>query len=182
MKINLLPEDERPLKQSQVRWEFLVGLIAILALGASVVFSWLETGQVTALTQTYAEALAREALLMKQVQTVEQLRKDVNALEAQLNSLEDLRATRHAELALLPSLVEHSLPQLWIEALAWNSTRVDIAGYTRDMTSLSSYLNQLNERSEEAVLSYVQPVEGTDFIVFGLEVKGVRDHGAAALH
>ena len=30
MRINLLPREERPLKQTEVRWEFIAGLIATL--------------------------------------------------------------------------------------------------------------------------------------------------------
>jgi hypothetical protein len=60
VRINLLPKEERPLKQSQVRWEFLVGLLGFLALAAVLVFSWVENARLQTLTAAHQDALARQ--------------------------------------------------------------------------------------------------------------------------
>ncbi|HHU62417.1 MAG TPA: hypothetical protein GXZ55_10770, partial [Natronincola sp.] len=81
MRINLLPREERPLKQTEVRWEFIAGLIATLlflsvigvTIGATVYGNRLEAITV--------EAQARQAILRRQVQ-------DVNAIQARISSHE----------------------------------------------------------------------------------------------
>jgi len=67
VRINLLPKEERPLKQSQVRWEFLVGLLGFLALAAVLVFSWVENARLQTLTAAHQDALARQTVLQAQV-------------------------------------------------------------------------------------------------------------------
>lgn len=173
MKINLLPKEERPLKQSQVRWEFLVGLVGVLALGTVLVFSWLETAKVQNLAFVYSEVQSREALLQKQVQVVQNLKKELTTLEAKEKGYTGLLVEQDQSVGLLPVLTKHPFPKLWIEALIWEKTKVELIGYTQEMTSLSQYLNYLNELGEQALLQAVYPYEGTDFFVFSIEVKGV---------
>jgi Tfp pilus assembly protein PilN len=171
MRINLLPKEERPLKQSQVRWEFLVSLVGVLLLGAVLAFSWLETAKIHTLNSALTEARSREAFLQKQVQAVQSLRRDLTALETQEEKYGDLVVEQ--PLSVLPALTKHPFSQLWIEALVWRDSGVELVGYTQDMTSLSLYLNYLNELSDQALLQAVYPHEGTEFFVFSIEVKGV---------
>lgn len=180
MKINLLPKEERPLKQSEVRWEFLVGLIAFLALGTVLLFSWLEQGQVASLNQDLNRALAREATLQKQVQTVQALRASVSSLENQKQARLELLSPESQSLRILPQLMAHGIANLWIEGFTWREEQVELSGYTRSMTSLSQYLNYLNELSEEATLVVAQPLD--DFVVFMVEVKGVPRSDSAPLN
>jgi len=56
MKINLLPKEERPLRQSQVRWEFLVGLLGAVILGTVLVFTFLEVTTANRLQVAYDDA------------------------------------------------------------------------------------------------------------------------------
>ena len=74
MRINLLPKEDRPLKQSQVRWEFLVMLGGVLVLGAALVFSWVEGARLDTLNMARQEALSRETKLQRQIQELNQLR------------------------------------------------------------------------------------------------------------
>lgn len=180
MKINLLPKEERPLKQSEVRWEFLVGLIAFLALGTVLLFSWLEQGQVASLTQDLNQALVREATLQKQVQTVQALRASVSSLEEQKQARLALLSPESQSLRILPQLMGHGIANLWIEGVTWREEQVELSGYTRSMTSLSQFLNYLNELSEEAILAVAHPLE--DFVVFMVEVKGVPRSDSAPLN
>lgn len=182
MKINLLPKEERPLRQFQVRWEFLVCLIGVLLLGAAIVFSWLEISAANRLSMAYEDALVRESLLQKQVQAVTVLRKELQSLEVKEKAYQDLTVKEGQSLTQIPTLFAHSIPSLWIEAVVWDITKVDLLGYTQDMTSLSSYLNYLNEGGRQAVLSFTHPMEGSDFLVFGIAVKGVGGHGSTPLH
>jgi len=65
MKINLLPKDERPLRQSQVRWEFVIGLVGVLLLGSGehALGSSKAGGRESSSARREA-ALAREARLL----------------------------------------------------------------------------------------------------------------------
>ncbi len=65
------------------------------------------------------------------------------------------------------------MPNLWIESLVWRAGRVELVGYTRDVTSLSRYLNYLNELSEESALQTIRAHDESGFSVFQLEVKGL---------
>lgn len=58
MRINLLPKEARPLKQSQVRWEFLVGILGLLILGVVTLFSVLGHLTVSDLQTAERDALA----------------------------------------------------------------------------------------------------------------------------
>ena len=115
MKINLLPKEERPLKHSQVRWEFLVGLLGLVALAAALSFSWLEGVRVESLEAALRDAQVREARLQVQVRDVNALRQEIAALEAQEDLLQGLLGgTGHAA-AALGAVGSFSLERLWIE-------------------------------------------------------------------
>lgn len=94
MRMNLLPKDERPLKQSQVRWEFLLGLAAFLVLGAVLTLTWVEATRVKALATVHEDALAREAVLIRQVQAVNALREEIKALESQEEVFKNILSPR----------------------------------------------------------------------------------------
>lgn len=179
MKINLLPKEERPLKRSEVRWEFLVGLFGILALGAVLLFSWLETAKLQDASVAHRDALNREAALQQQVVYVQELKKDLDALSHKSEAYEKLLSEPDQSLHLVPVLTGHGLPDLWVEALVWRQGKVELAGYTRDMTSLSQYLNYLNEHSAESSLQAIHPHQGSGFSVFNIEAKGVGEDDPA---
>lgn len=182
MKINLLPKEERPLKQSQVRWEFLVGLLGFLLLAGVLVFSWVENARFEALAHAYQDALARQELLQRQVQGVNAVRQEISALESREQLYQQVLSRSEHPLTALPEVSNHSLDQLWIEAVVCTAEKINVAGYTRDVTALSSYLNQLQTCGEEAELTHITPLDGTDFQVFGVEVKGVRVNVPAQLN
>lgn len=182
MRVNLLPKDQRPLKQSQVRWGFLVGLAGVLLLGATLLFSWIEINRVTSLHTSVLEAQNRDLLLQRQVQGVQTLRKEVADLEATEKSYGGLFAPRSETINLIPKLTAHPFDNLWVEASFWKGDQVELVGYTQNMTSLSQYLNYLNERSEQALLQTVHPYEETGFFVFSIQLKGVAGNDSAQLN
>ena len=174
MKINLLPPEERPLKQSEVRWEFLVALLAILLVGLAVLFAWMEKGQVAALTRDLNEAKIRELSLQRQVQEIQTIRSEIGALEEEEKVKRALLNAENDSLKRLPRVMSHGMAELWIEGITWTDQQVNISGYSKSMTALSRYLNHLNEVSEEASLAIVRPLENTGFVLFTVEVKGVQ--------
>jgi len=181
MRINLLPKDERPLKQSQVRWGFLVGLVGFLALAAVLTFSWVENARWQALSAAYNEALAREALLQRQVQSVTALRQQIAALEAEETLYRDLMPEQPSPAAALAVASSQAAGQLWIEKMVWSGAALRINGYTRDVAALSGYLTQLQSWAAEADLRQLTPQEGSDFHMFAIEVKGVPRSAAVEL-
>lgn len=173
MRINLLPKEERPLKQYEVRWEFLVGLIALLLIGTVITFIGIERAKVGPLTAAYDDAVSREAALQRQAQLVTALRKDITNLEEASEVYQSLFVEKDPSLDMLPSLTQTSLTHLWIESLTWSGEVVELRGYTQEMTSLSRYLNYLNEQSEQVTLEAVYPFEETGFYLFSITAKGV---------
>lgn len=181
MRINLLPKEDRPLKQSQVRWEFLVMLGGVLVLGAALVFSWVEGARLDTLNMARQEALSRETKLQRQIQELNQLRQEITRLEAEEKTYGGLLSHGEHAVALLPEVSSHSQRLLWIERLDFTADTVTISGYTRDVTALSSYLSQLQSYGEEVELTSVLPLDGSDFQVFVIDVKGVRTGASAQL-
>lgn len=179
MKINLLPKEERPLKHSEVRWGFLVGLIAVLLLGSVSFFSWIAADKLKQATIAHQSALSREAALQKQAAQVQVLRKDLAQAAEEHANVAVLLPAPEKSLPLLPALTGHNLSQLWVETVTWQADKVELKGYTRDITHLSRYLNHLNEHSEESSLRSISPYEDSGFSVFSIEAKGVgRDDSA----
>mgnify|MGYP000887939104 CR=1 FL=1 len=174
MRINLLPKDERPLRQSQVRWEFLVGLLGLLLFGVVVVFSWSQASQVQDLNLRIGEVQSREIALQQQVQVVQNLRKEISTLEATERSYQDLLVGQGEALSNLMRLTNQSFPRLWLEAVIWEESQVQLIGYTQDMTSLSQYLNHLYEFSEQVLLQTVYAQGNTGFCLFSIAVEGVE--------
>ncbi len=181
MRINLLPKEERPLKQSQVRWEFLVGLLGVLALGTMLVFSWLEITTANRLNVAYDDALVREYLLQSQVQAVTTLREHVRALEARGSSYQQLIVEIPHSLRILPSVLNHSFPGLWIEGVEWENEKLRLTGYTRDRITLTNYINLLSESHGQVVLMSSEAIQGTGFLVFEILIEGVGERGATQL-
>lgn len=173
MRINLLPKEERPLKQSQVRWEFLVALLGVLALGTMLVLSWIEISTANRLNVTYDDALVREYLLQGQVQAVTTLRQHVNALEARGSSYQQLIVEIPESLHILPNLLDHAFRGLWVETVFWDENKVELTGYTQDRMILTNYINFLNENHDQVQLDSLEPVDGTGFLVFTIKVEGV---------
>jgi Tfp pilus assembly protein PilN len=181
MRINLLPKDERPLKQSHVRWEFLVGLLGVLVLGSSLVFSWIGITTANRLNEAYDDALVREYLLQGQVQAVTTLREHVKALEARGSSYQKLIEDIPESLPMLPSVLNHSFGGLWLETVEWDSEILYLSGYTRDRITLTNYINILNERHEQVTLISSVARDGTGFLVFEIRIEGVGKRVMAQL-
>lgn len=178
MRINLLPREERPLKQTEVRWEFIAGLIAILlfvsvvgvSIGATVYGNRLESIQV--------EALARRAILQRQVQDVNEIQARIRTYEQQESIYKELLSQEGTSFKDFPRVTSHGYSQLWLESILWQPHRALISGYTTQKTNLSQYLNQIFEYSDEVELLTVYEQPGTDFHLFEIEVKGVGNRGS----
>ncbi|HHT91469.1 MAG: hypothetical protein QM451_07795 [Bacillota bacterium] len=182
MRINLLPKEARPLKQSQVRWEFLVGILGLLILGVVTLFSVLGHLTVSDLQTAERDALAREARLLQEVQIVHSIRKELTQLqEKEQSHLAQIVPASQAPLAL-PTVSKHSFGGLWIESLQWTEAGVEVLGYTQDPISLSQYLYFLSERSEEVLIRSINNIGTTGFRVFVMEAKGVDPDGSLELH
>ncbi len=178
MRINLLPREERPLKQTEVRWEFIAGLIATLlflsvigvTIGATVYGNRLEAITV--------EAQARQAILRRQVQDVNAIQARISSYEQQESVYKELLAEEGTSFKDFPRITAHGYSQLWIESILWEPHKAKIFGYTTQKTNLSQYLNQIYEYSDEVELLNVSEESGTDFHLFEIEVKGVGNCGS----
>ncbi len=182
MRINLLPKEERPLKQSQVRWEFLVDIFGLLLLGVVILFSVMANFEVNDLAAQERDALIRETRLLEEVAIVNSIRRELTDLEAKEKTYQALLVPSSELTEALPALSNHSFPGIWIESIAWDDAEVVIRGYTQDTTSLSRYLYFLNERSDEVLLTSISAVGDTGFRMFRLDVKGVDTHASSKLY
>ena len=90
MRINLLPPDERPLKQSTVRWEFLAAALGLCLLALTVGLYLNEQAKVSQLLFQLEQWTKYEQVLQRQAQAVTELRGEINRLQSQRSSLEKL--------------------------------------------------------------------------------------------
>jgi Tfp pilus assembly protein PilN len=180
MKINLLPKDERPLRQSQVRWEFVIGLVGVLLLGVVSMLSVAAKLEVASLIQQEEAALAREARLLAEVRVVNEIRKELQDVGAQEELIQSLFVSNATFATAIPALSNHGFSGLWIETLQGTESGLEVHGYTEDMTSLSRYLYFLGERSEEVQIGSITTAGNTGFRMFRLVIRGGQAHGSLA--
>lgn len=173
MRINLLPKDERPLNQYKVRWEFLVGLLAILLLGMILTLTWLENTTIQTLRADLDIATEREIYLQAQLGKVNELKKELSELEKLDEQIVSLLFGDQTTLASVPFLTKKQNPKLWIEKLTWTDQKIELSGYTQDMLALSEQINYLRERSDLVTVKTLYPYDKTDFYLFTIEVEGV---------
>ncbi|HHY10009.1 MAG TPA: hypothetical protein GX528_05525 [Firmicutes bacterium] len=176
MRINLLPPEERPLKQSAIRWEFIVTLIGALGLVAVVIFAWLGSVRLEELNGLYEKGTAYEEVLYGQVRSVNELKSAISALQEEEEALAGLNGKEN-NFAALPKLLGHSFSRLWIEKVVWGPEVMSLVGYTEQPTSLSRYLNFLNEQAQNVAVTELNTIGATEFRTFKIEIRGVGGDG-----
>jgi Tfp pilus assembly protein PilN len=155
MRINLLPEEERPLKQSSIRWEFMVIFIGLVLLVTINTYAVLQSMTIRALQQEYDNALSYGDMLRNQYQQITTLQNENKDLGKKVEYYErlvnELKTAVDAD-ALL-SITEAVPEQLWLEAVILGENGVTIVGYTNESTLVTRYLQMLQLRGFEAAVN-----------------------------
>ena len=90
MRINLLPEAERPLKQNAIRWEFLViffGLVLFITINT---YAYLQTLTIQMQQQKYDDLVSYGNMLQHQYQKVSALQNENQELSDKLPNMNAL--------------------------------------------------------------------------------------------
>lgn len=167
MKINLLPVDQRPLRQGTIRWEFLIVVLGLVLIVVINGFGYAQKLRLESLKQEYQSLNNNGMLLKSQAAAV----RDLEALEAQLNEqieyyqqiFEHPTNTWFTE--NLTVLTEHTPNKLWIEEFEAGYNHVSVSGYTLDSDLVPYVLEGFTQRGLEAWTSDVINNSLTSFII-----------------
>lgn len=145
MRINLLPPDERPLKQSTVRWEFLVilfGIVLLIIVSANGVLTKLDVD---------TQRIELENL-QNQHRGLTQQQAELRRLQELSDGLE-LQATHYAaitdrtsdlvKLDNVAQVMDSVSLEMWLDSVELNSDEIIISGYTQNTAPISQFLSNL---------------------------------------
>lgn len=172
MNINLIPPEERPLRPSAIRGEFVAAVIGICLLTASLGFAHMERVKVRNFTAQLEQMREYQQMLQRQVRTVQDLRGEIQELEAMKASLEELHAQP------LPAETLNSILRLlgngiWAEHIITENNMIRITGYSQSMASLTLYVNYLEDLGLSVRIANLNPDEAGGYTTFTLEIKEV---------
>lgn len=174
MRINLLPMDERPPKQSAVRWEFVVTVLGLVILIATSVHGYLQTLRVQALQQEYNNLLGYKTLLVAQQNYIMQMQNQTQELNTQISYYQQLIQGANSILRPqdLPQVIACAPSNLWIEKAKFQGTVMLISGYTAEFPSLSTYLQNLQQQGFNAAINNLDELTvGTKLYSFTIHVQ-----------
>lgn len=172
MRINLIPPDERPLKASAIRWEFVVGIFGACLVILAVGLGLSERAKVANLTVQVEQASDYQLMLQKQVQGVNNLREHIRSLEGAWTKMNELVApvVDVKSLDFILSLMDDGI---WAEAVRHENGRIRIAGYASGMDSLTLFTNNMERAAISASITRLEPQQTGGFITFSIEIQEV---------
>ena len=128
MRINLLPKEERPLKQSAVRWEFMALLFGLVLLIVINVYGFLLSVTNQTLEQEYLQVISMKTRLSGQQQEISRLQNQIKeSSEQAFTSIYLIGALQHFSPngwlcdALAPD-------EVWLESVAYSGKQILISG------------------------------------------------------
>ena len=158
MRINLLPVNERPLKQSSIRWDFLVVFFGVVLLLAVNLFAYFQSIRIEALQQDYENLLSYKSLLLEQQRQIVQIQNANQELRTRIDYYEQILANSKL---VLPSeelaLVIASVPeQVWLETVELSSTNIAVSGYAVESPSITMFLQNLIHHGYDAEVDKIE--------------------------
>ena len=174
MRINLLPVEERPLKQSSVRWEFLLVFLGIVLLICVNVLGYLQSAQIQALQQEHENLLSYKNMLMEQQRHISQMQAKNKDLRAGVDYYRQIAAgadlnPQPEELVLIVSGVPE---QVWLEAVELNKSNIVVSGYTVEASLVFTYLQNLQSHGYDASVNQLdQAALGGRIISFTINAQ-----------
>ncbi len=170
MRINLLPPEERPLKASTVRWEFVVAALGVCLLFLAVGLTLTEKAKIRHLNMQLQQWTEYGSVLQRQAAVVNALRNEVKELEEEYANLEAVLADG-GQIRLLDQALSLIAGELWAESAAWEQGRLRISGYAANMTELTTYVNALESTGFAVAITSVNPEGAGSFTTFTLRIE-----------
>ncbi|HHT73831.1 MAG TPA: hypothetical protein GX008_08965 [Firmicutes bacterium] len=171
MRINLLPPDERPLKASAIRWEFVVGAVGLCLLALTIGLYFSEQAKVKHLDFQLDQWEKYQPVLQRQAQVVNDLRVELRNLEGQKSKLEGLMAPL-GQVQQIDEALALIKGEVWAETATWTGNRVRLSGYAANMTELTSFVNILEAAGLKVNITAARPEDAGSFTTFTLEIEG----------
>lgn len=143
IRINLLPHRELRRKRQQEHFFLMLGVVA--AIGVATWFSvhtYLDGGlQDQQGRNKYLQA--EIAKLDKQIEEIQKLKEQTDALLKRKNVVEDLQANRSEVVHLLDQLVRQLPEGVYLKGIKQTGTRVTINGFTQSQARVSTLMRNL---------------------------------------
>ncbi|NLM70278.1 MAG: PilN domain-containing protein [Firmicutes bacterium] len=158
MKINLMPVEHRPLKQSKVRWEFVVISLGLALLIAVLGFGYMQNLRLDALKQQYQNAVSYTNSLREQARAVQELEKEVVKQTDKLTYYSALaqKSNQHGltEQVLVP-IIDCVPDGLWLTEVSIDNQYTEITGYAVDFRTITEFLRNLGEQGFTAKVNSI---------------------------
>jgi len=147
IRINLLPhrEEKRKLRKQAFVALMLLGALAgamIVAVGGGYFASYL-----SAQDERNQFIKAENARLDVQIKEVASLKREIEALKARQQAVEDLQADRNQPVYLLDELAQHVPEGVYLKSFSQDGQRVRLNGYAQSNERVSELLRNLGNRS-----------------------------------
>jgi Tfp pilus assembly protein PilN len=155
MRINLLPNEERPLKQSAVRWEFMALLFGLVLLIVINVYGFLLSVTNQTLEQEYLQVISMKTRLSGQQQEISRLQNQIKESSEQAGYYAHLldRCAAAFQPKWLASVIALAPDEVWLESVAYSGKQILISGYTVDSQLITGYLQKLQQSGYETQLN-----------------------------
>ena len=147
IRINLLPhrEEKRKLRKQAFVALMLLGALAgamIVAVGGAYFASYLSAQE-----ERNQFIKAENARLDVQIKEVASLKREIEALKARQQAVEDLQADRNQPVYLLDELAQHVPEGVYLKSFSQDGQRVRLNGYAQSNERVSELLRNLGNRS-----------------------------------
>lgn len=147
VRINLLPH--RAEKRAQRRRDFytLIGLAFAAAVVCVVAVAFVINGYINLQNERNAFVKAENAKLDEQIKEIATLRRDLEALRARQQAVEDLQADRNLPVHLLDELVRRVPEGVYLQSLKQDNLRVALTGLAQSNERVSEFLRNVSTNS-----------------------------------
>lgn len=172
MRINLIPVEQRPLKQNYIRWQFVVILLGVIILIVISSLGFMKKFNVKALQQQYTAAVEYNAILGLQVSYVKELEQHTQELAQRLNHYEQQLSVSARQSKEMLDLIMLSIPDsVWIEKVELELFQVALQGYTLNAGLVSQFLQDLSKIGFKTRVNDLKELSELSLIGFSITVQ-----------
>lgn len=166
MRINLIPIDQRPIKQGKIRWEFGAIVLAVVLIIVINGFGYVQRIKVQSLDYEYRSLQDYNMILTHQ-------RAVINDLETELKDQKE-RLEYYLDLITENEILKftYNLPdQLWFDSMEINENYSTLTGYTLDPFIVKDLTVDLRELGMEAQIRNLNSVSNDSLVRFTLDLQ-----------
>lgn len=147
IRINLLPHREEKRKQRKVEFMQLLALSAIIGLAIVLAVAGFIAAQIAEQDQRNDFIRAENARLDAQIKEISTLKKEIEALQARQQAVEDLQSDRNQPVYLMDELVKQVPEGIYLRSFKQNGQRVVLNGVAQSNERVSELLRNLSNNS-----------------------------------